>query len=313
MSKLIDRVVEAGLLSEIPYAVIESIEKIEISNISKFMYELSGQEDWTASDFPNIAPPHREFWIATAAPKTVVEDGVNVLWASGGNQICGWGFLVIAFSDDYPERAATMRRYVESFPLEVQDRIKWVLLMKPYLDFIGQGPAKPEVNYVVPIDEAGRLIQPEGGKGSYISVQPYDTPKSRMKMTPERCATIFKFANPMFLALSFMHVKNREIVTNNTPDKLQKARVRRGKLPLFSYRTIVVDPIRKMLIEQGKMGSSGIKMALHKCRGHFKEFTDKPLFGKFKGSYWWDPHLRGRENNGVSEHDYEVRRGSEAA
>jgi hypothetical protein len=38
--------------------------------------------------------------------------------------------------------------------------------------------------------------------------------------------------------------------------------------------------------------------AIHMCRGHFKTFTtEKPLLGKHTGTYWWAPHMRGKNRN----------------
>lgn len=38
-----------------------------------------------------------------------------------------------------------------------------------------------------------------------------------------------------------------------------------------------------------------------------KNFDDKPLFGKLKGTYWWNPHVRGTEESGVVEKDYRIK------
>jgi len=46
---------------------------------------------------------------------------------------------------------------------------------------------------------------------------------------------------------------------------------------------------------------------IHLCRGHFKEYTkEKPLFGKYTGTYWWQPTMRGNKKKGVIHKDYEV-------
>jgi hypothetical protein len=61
-------------------------------------------------------------------------------------------------------------------------------------------------------------------------------------------------------------------------------------------------------------GKDGISLAkaLHICRGHFKNFDDKPLFGKLTGTYWWQPHVRGTAEAGIVEKDYRIKLGSEA-
>lgn len=48
-------------------------------------------------------------------------------------------------------------------------------------------------------------------------------------------------------------------------------------------------------------------MAMHTCRGHFADYRKgKGLFGKLKGLYWINSHVRGSEEHGVVEKDYAV-------
>ena len=47
---------------------------------------------------------------------------------------------------------------------------------------------------------------------------------------------------------------------------------------------------------------------MHLCRGHFKTFSEEaPLFGKFTGTYWWEPQLRGDASRGRLDKEYRVR------
>ena len=46
--------------------------------------------------------------------------------------------------------------------------------------------------------------------------------------------------------------------------------------------------------------------ALHICRGHFKDFSNHGLFGKYRGTYWWPMHTRGSSDNGLVVKDYRV-------
>lgn len=41
---------------------------------------------------------------------------------------------------------------------------------------------------------------------------------------------------------------------------------------------------------------------LHAVRGHFKTFDERSLFGKLKGRYWWEQHVRGDVAKGVVAH-----------
>lgn len=87
----------------------------------------------------------------------------------------------------------------------------------------------------------------------------------------------------------------------------KKLRRRTGRL-LVSYRTLDIDPMRKVLSRDGHAETGGLASALHICRGHFKTFTpDAPLFGKLTGSYWWDDPVRGDAAQGVVDKQYLLR------
>lgn len=111
---------------------------------------------------------------------------------------------------------------------------------------------------------------------------------------------------PMWLANSFMHCKNTVLEVVNPPDRLNYARLRRGKRPLISYRILDIRPINQILEAEGRINQVGLKKALHICRGHFKDYTDKGLFGKLHGLYWWSPYVRGDIREGIALKDYRV-------
>lgn len=90
------------------------------------------------------------------------------------------------------------------------------------------------------------------------------------------------------------------------PEKVNKKRLKNGKLPLYSYHVLnVVLGKNKSPSHNGS--DSGIKQRLHFQRGHFKQFSDdKPLFGKVSGLYWWQPHLRGTNKDGFVDKEYNI-------
>jgi hypothetical protein len=116
------------------------------------------------------------------------------------------------------------------------------------------------------------------------------------------------FIFPTFLAMSFMHCKNVTI-ENRAPDaKLSRAYSRRHGVPLVRYYVLNIDPMRKVLREEGNVEHVGLKQALHICRGHFKTYTpEKPLLGRTVGTFWWPMHVRGTAEAGVSLKDYCVK------
>lgn len=110
-------------------------------------------------------------------------------------------------------------------------------------------------------------------------------------------------------ALNFLHCKNVSITENHTPKKLIKANIRRGKeRPYFErYYTLGIEPMKRVLDTEGKAQSVGVKKAFHICRGHFKTYDDKPLFGRLRGTFWTPAHIKGNIGRGIVRKDYEIK------
>ncbi len=106
--------------------------------------------------------------------------------------------------------------------------------------------------------------------------------------------------------LKLISCKNIATATHEPDAKLNKSRVKKGKQPVFTYKTLVIKPTSK---RQQAIEAQGLwENRIHLCRGHFKEYSEeKPLFGKYTGRYWWQPSVRGRNKNGVVVKDYEVK------
>lgn len=50
---------------------------------------------------------------------------------------------------------------------------------------------------------------------------------------------------------------------------------------------------------------------VHLCRGHFKTYTkEHPLLGRGIGTYWWQPHARGQNKEGIIVKDYKLAGGN---
>lgn len=118
---------------------------------------------------------------------------------------------------------------------------------------------------------------------------------------------------PALLALSFLNCRNVEIVEHDpvTTRQLRKQSERRREKTgygLIKFYTLEIELIKKILKDEGDSENKGIGVALHKCRGHFKDYRDsKGLYGKHKGLYWWDDQLRGDAGYGTVVKDYAIK------
>ena len=83
--------------------------------------------------------------------------------------------------------------------------------------------------------------------------------------------------------------------------KLNRARIRRGKLPLFSHKVLKIARRQQQRV-YGKEGSRGdyAPMRGHFVRGHFKT--------RATGIFFWHPHARGHFERGSIKKTYEVAR-----
>lgn len=103
---------------------------------------------------------------------------------------------------------------------------------------------------------------------------------------------------------SIINCKNIEIKEINPDSKHQKARIRKGKPPLISYKTLRIKQSNRL----NRYNGAGVNQnRIHLCRGHFKNYTkEKPLMGKHTGLYWWEPCVRGNKEKGMVVKDYEI-------
>lgn len=114
------------------------------------------------------------------------------------------------------------------------------------------------------------------------------------------------FINPLFLAISFMHCKNVKMVEHDPSLSVHRHKVKRHPIPRMKYRTLEIAPMKEVLRKEGDSEKSGLQKALHICRGHFKDYREHGLFGKVKGMFWWESHVRGSDKEGLILKDYKV-------
>lgn len=111
--------------------------------------------------------------------------------------------------------------------------------------------------------------------------------------------------NSFLMLVECKNIKHETIPPNA---KLNKSRVKKGKLPHFEYKILNVEmPGKKISFSSGGIKGNGTPQRVHLCRGHFKEYTpENPLFGRLVGRYWWQPTVRGK-GEGIIEKEYHVK------
>ena len=109
-------------------------------------------------------------------------------------------------------------------------------------------------------------------------------------------------------SFTLMNCGNVVLKPVNPDSALQRARQKRGELPLYRYHVLKVVPGKGQERREGQPGHSLDPVAVHWVRGHFKRYTeDRPLFGKKVGIFWWQPHLAGRAHERFVDKEYDIR------
>jgi len=119
----------------------------------------------------------------------------------------------------------------------------------------------------------------------------------------------FCLSSTAIVAFSLAHCKNVELVERLPKRHEQREAKRRGE-PILKYHEIVIDPgkTKQVAIGAGSSRQDTPSRALHIARGHFATYTpDRPLFGKFTGTYWRPAHVRGSADLGAVKSTYKVK------
>lgn len=272
---------------------LEKTVFFNIDNIAGYYYSDSDQEYWNIEkDFPNIAPPFDNFWMEFKMPTFINSDGII---KTTPYLIRGLRFGAFFEAQEIPEEARP------------DDKLKW--MMKAVLFTEKQG------KILLP----GQLLNTWGinkdGKLGLLGDKPFTLLAYNPEKIPypsDEIREAGKFFYPMLLAISFLHCKNVKMKPV-LPRPESAKRQRKSAIPTIKTYTLEIEPMRKILETEGNSQKTGLKLALHICRGHFKDFSKGTgLFGKYKGMFWWDSQVRGHKESGVIIKDYDIGKPTEA-
>ena len=265
---------------------------------------------WGDNSFPNVAPPWREFavfWSNTHPPsyvsRTTVAECVYVRAERLPDEMSPARWLLREW---YLTDFNCLERPLYAIRVRVIDNDGIVMTGDlppgiPDLDEI----AKSLCHEVWPketsiIDEGSRKRFPGAGRRGLVLLARHGE--------QETLGLWQRGARDVYLmALSLCHCKNVTADPVALPSAMVRARARRAKRPFLRYHVLQIEPMRRALREEGGP-STGLKQALHICRGHFKTYRDgRALFGKYTGTYWWEDAVRGSRVNGEVVKSYSVK------
>lgn len=105
-----------------------------------------------------------------------------------------------------------------------------------------------------------------------------------------------------------MHAAKTVVTERETPGRPFDILNKRPAVPSLTFRTLHVPHITKALERAAEHREhGGGVLPLHGVRGHYVTYTEEaPMFGKHVGTFWKDPHMRGKVENGAVVKHYSV-------
>lgn len=245
------------------------------------------------SQLPRLAPPYESCWFewTTSVKKRddVPED----------------------FSGDLDEKMLDIMMNMEG---DARDGVKlksthsdeegWSLSFQ-FISRIGNNPPLMfPLAYIVKLDTDGIFVSIK----KYVEDEIHPIFKT-LASEVLRDNVLQKHIDTVLYALGLLNCKN--IVTmerGGQPEDIRRSRHRKW---VHRHYILKIHPMRKVTkIEYDKKEaeeSESEDLSFHFCRGHFKIYTaERPLFGKYVGTFWWDAHARGSINKGIVTKDYNI-------
>lgn len=227
-----------------------SLPVITIQNVADFFWTSEKFQDWSHTDFPNVAPPFEFFWMEYRHPTLRLPVG-------------------ILFISDEVQKTST-----NDTPVKWELHAAWAIAIDDVIQF--------------PAGVIHFPVSPEGSITGRILIDNWwDSSVDILKEN-------FYLVDPAMLAISFMHCKNVQLSDNRIDKPLAKKwHARYNKWP-SPYKTLIIEPMQQILRKEGHSDTIGLKLAMHICRGHFRDYREGPgLFGKHHVMVWQPSIIRG--------------------
>lgn len=180
--------------------------------------------------------------------------------------------------------------------------LRWILRIGTFAELEKGKVRGPMGQWVIGVGTEGQVLGIPGFELRYYGA----TDDSQLG---QAYWTVYHSIHPALLAIALMHCKNVEILATELEVKLSQAHAKRHGRPLVRFHTLNITPMKEVLKREGRAEETGLRLALHICRGHFKDYRGGAgLFGRLQGLFWWDAHVRGSLKEGVVVKDYSVNR-----
>lgn len=270
-------------------ADIDQATHFDIQNVADYFFTYQDEEAWDMERDFTIAPPFDFF-----ATHYQMPDSFGPYFSGVENLAV---FRVVNGPPPPPRMTITVGEGAEMNPYDpaLVPTARWHVLVKTFAAVGRQ--VRPPVDWFLAIDERGRLCRYRGHIALWLTDMGQSHGVGIIANT---------FIQVSFLALTFLHSKNVEILP---PQKVTGRRLPREQKLLSRYHRLKVNAIGKRS-EKSATDPTGISQSLHIVRGHFREYGPEfgkgKLFGKWSGRYWIAGHISGSLERGLVTKDYEI-------
>lgn len=262
--------------------------RFKIDNVAQYAYEthVSSAPSGEKLSFSDL-----DKWIPNIAPLA------PIMWFEFGGLAKGEGKSATnqygcLLSIDYDRKEDSLEKYHLDTANNWDDATRWVLRSQCFCKLPDRHAVMNWIHYLA-VGEEGDLI------GIARSLSHTDA-------QPQSDAYLYNETLVALLSICFAHCKGAEVKEYKPSRQVRRAAERKGE-PSFSYHTIDIRPATGTLREEGDVAKNGLAKALHICRGHFAHYTaEKPLFGKYTGTFYRPMHVRGSAEQGIVGKDYRV-------
>jgi len=350
--RLFDKIMRHGDVTPEVKNSLKDATVVVLDEVARYLFMETPQESWDfLKDFPNVAPPFEyAFYEARSTPYVLTnKSGKDVRFAWPNERPNEWAVECVSEEVDWDMVARSVYKMMPDDKAKGETLLNTLIAQHPKWmihNFLWTNGGSMNYGFV-PWWFWTHLITEEG-KFVVIPAKDHPTEMIREELasygdhdalwiltgptsyTPERVkmwlaqketnaieiSRAFAWVQYIqFMGVCLMHCQNTEVKPVEPPAALVRKHLKRyGGPPLTTYKTLVIGPTKK-IINEHRTGEvkDGIRLALHKCRGHFKTYRQHGLFGKVKGMYWWREHSRGDASQGKIVKDYKVEAKDESA
>jgi hypothetical protein len=260
--------------------------------VAKHLYEMMPKQLSLLDDFPNIAPPFEFMAVECLLPGDTNIPKHRVVWLSQNIEIG---------PDEDVVKLLRVGGMHERPALSVIERNppRWISNIVAFDEScFGRASFGPLASALVCIRPAGGIMTYDNEKLAGVLTVHSDVMNAQQGMV---------FFYVYFMTLSFMNCKNVELHDVPNDPSFVRRFTKWNKRPPVQYKELNIVPMQKVIRRTAEEHKTGIHQAMHLCRGHFKDYRQRGLFGKYKGMFWWEQHVRGSENEGIIHKSYNVK------